>query len=110
MHDVKLRAGSSHAEEPRAPWTCRLPIGEVELALLSVPIEPACWPDGLTESEKAVARRLIRGRSYRDIARERGVSEETVSAQVTSMMRKLHVDSAHRLVARLAARQSGLES
>lgn len=107
MHDASLCTRDFPAEQPEVKRACRLPIGEVALTLFSVPSRPAVWPAELTESEQAVARHLIGGLSYRDIARRRGVSEETVSAQVSAMMRKLRVDSAHRLVARLAALRFG---
>jgi DNA-binding CsgD family transcriptional regulator len=64
--------------------------------------EPRSWPAGLSRSEREVAKLLIRGYSYAEIASYRGVSRETVSAQIRGMLRKLGVDSASRLVAFLA--------
>lgn len=77
-------------------------LADEAIRLISLPTEPGEWPRALSPSEREVARLLIRGRSHEEIARLRGVSGETVSAQVRAMLRKLGVDSASRLVAVLA--------
>lgn len=80
----------------------RITVGAGELRVASVPCEPPSWPSALSPSEREVARCLIRGWSHACIAAERGVTTDTVSAHVSSMIRKLNVDSVHRLVATLA--------
>lgn len=80
-----------------------LPVGEIGLQVVSIPAEPFAWPRRLTSAEREVARLLVRGCSYREMARARGVSEETISAHVSSLMRKTGADSAARLVAYLCA-------
>jgi DNA-binding NarL/FixJ family response regulator len=72
------------------------------LHLLSIPAEPCEWPKELSAAEREVTRLLIRGWCYEDIARRRGVSRETVSAQIRAVLRKLGVDSTPQLVAYLA--------
>lgn len=74
----------------------------LSFGLLSVAVEPRRWPEALTQAERDVARHLIRGHSYRRIARARNVSEYTISVQVSAMLAKLRVGSAGELVALLA--------
>lgn len=88
---------SSHSKSDEAG-------GAIELAVLSVPVEPASWPEELTDAERDVARRLICGRAYADIAEERGTSRHTVSSQISSMLDKLGVASTSELIALLARR------
>ena len=83
-------------------------MGDVELLVVSVPGEPRNYPDALTDSERNVARLLVRGWSYRAIAEARSVSENTVSAQVSSIMKKLGKESAHGVVAALASHRPGI--
>ena len=85
----------------RAETDARL-IPDGAIRLVSLPTEPGEWPRALSPSEREVARLLISGCSHEEIARLRGVSPETVSAQVRAMRRKLGVDSASRLIAYLA--------
>lgn len=73
------------------------------MRVVSIPAEPCTWPAALTPAEREIARLLVRGHSYRDMARARGVSVYTISAHVSSLMRKTGADSAARLVARLCA-------
>jgi NarL family two-component system response regulator LiaR len=47
----------------------------------------------LTSRESDVLRQLARGLSNRDIARELGISDETVKSHVTSVLAKLRVES-----------------
>jgi DNA-binding NarL/FixJ family response regulator len=50
-------------------------------------------PTALTPAEAEVLRDLVRGLSNRDIAAQRGVSVHTVTKQVSSVLRKLGVQS-----------------
>ena len=50
---------------------------------------PAC----LTPAERRVVQALVEGKSYRAIARERGVSAHTVAGQLAATYRKLEVQS-----------------
>jgi DNA-binding NarL/FixJ family response regulator len=77
-------------------------IGNAELAVFSLPAEPAVWPSTLSPSERAVVRGLLRNRSNREIARARGVSEATVHSQIRQVLAKMEVGSASELVSRLA--------
>ena len=88
------------------PRVTRLSGGGVPLHVLSVPREPAHWPESLTEAERSVARHLVLGRSYTAIAHERGVRPDTVATQVSAMLDKLEVESAAQLVALLAGERS----
>jgi DNA-binding NarL/FixJ family response regulator len=85
------------------PLQNRLTVGELELRVVSLPSEPRKLPEALTPSERDVVRLLVRGMSYRQIAKARGVTEDTVSAQVSATMAKLAVESAHGIVAKLAS-------
>jgi DNA-binding NarL/FixJ family response regulator len=58
-------------------------------------------PPCLTAAERRVVRALVEGKSSRAIARERGVSSNTVSVQLAAMYRKLHVQSRTELLVAL---------
>ncbi|MFK7853836.1 MAG: helix-turn-helix transcriptional regulator [Granulosicoccus sp.] len=58
--------------------------------------------DTLTESENEVARLVVRGLSYKEIARIRGRSFSTIDHQLRSIRRKLSVSSTAELVSLLA--------
>lgn len=81
-------------------------VGGLKVASLSVSLEPAQWPDSLTSAEREVARRLVRGETYDEIAERRKTSASTVSSQVRAVFEKLGVGSASELVAWLARRMS----
>jgi DNA-binding NarL/FixJ family response regulator len=57
----------------------------------------------LTTAEAAVAELLCEGRTRAQIARARGVSENTVKSQIRQIFRKLNVDSRVELVRRWCA-------
>jgi DNA-binding NarL/FixJ family response regulator len=64
-----------------------------EFAVLTFPLAPITLPDSLTEAERSVARALLAGESNAQIAAARHTSVRTIVSQVSSLMRKLHVQS-----------------
>jgi DNA-binding NarL/FixJ family response regulator len=74
--------------------------GDEGLALTYGTLE---WPlpPCLTAAERRVVRALVDGKSPRAIARERGVSSNTVSAQLATTYRKLQVQSRTELLVAL---------
>jgi DNA-binding NarL/FixJ family response regulator len=56
----------------------------------------------LTNAERHVARAVLEGRSQREIALERGVSERTIASQVANVYRKLSVSGRRELTAKIA--------
>jgi len=96
---------SYHWSEGRSSSGARasaLCLADIDLQLISIPAEPSRWPDCLSATERAVARHLIHGDSYCAIAAAREISEDTVSAHVSAVMKKLNVRSAAQIVAILA--------
>ena len=86
-------------------------VGDIELGVFSVSLEPAAWPEALSRSERAVVRGLVRDRTHREIARMRGVSEATIHEQVRRVLAKMEVSSTSELVSLLARDRSiGTES
>jgi DNA-binding CsgD family transcriptional regulator len=59
----------------------------------------------MTEAEREITRRLIRGDTYAEIAVRRGVSEHTVANQVCALLDKLNAESTSALISRLAELQ-----
>lgn len=55
----------------------------------------------LPAAELAVVRRLIEGRSYAEIAEERGTSTRTIANQITAVFRRLRASGRNELVQRL---------
>jgi len=53
--------------------------------------------DQLTAREREVLRHIARGYTYRDIARELGISVKTVESHVSSVLRKLQLANRHQL-------------
>ena len=77
-----------------------------ELALLSFPISQAVVPKALTVAEQDVALQVYAGATNKQIAEARGVSPKTISNQLESIYRKLHVSSRAELVLRLGGKRS----
>ncbi len=63
----------------------------------------------LTNRERALVTEILAGRSNRAIARNLGISEQTVRNQLTTLFRKAGVSSRLELAARFAARWSDAE-
>jgi DNA-binding NarL/FixJ family response regulator len=61
--------------------------------VLTFPLAPITLPDSLTEAERSVARALLAGESNAQIAAARHTSVRTIASQVSSLMRKLRVQS-----------------
>jgi DNA-binding NarL/FixJ family response regulator len=53
--------------------------------------------DQLTPREREVLRLIARGYSYKEIARDLGISAKTVESHVSSVLRKLQLSSRHQL-------------
>jgi DNA-binding NarL/FixJ family response regulator len=71
-------------------------LGEVELAIVSYPIDaerlgPALGR--LTDAEQDVLARILRGERNAAIAAARGTSVPTVKKQISSLLRRLRVSS-----------------
>jgi DNA-binding CsgD family transcriptional regulator len=79
-------------EPPGDLEAAMLDVGGDEYLLLTFPTEGNDFSN-LTESEREVATELLRGRSYREIARIRGTKVGTVANQVRSLFRKLAIRS-----------------
>ena len=104
---LKRREELTEALAPAALVHARItPVGgeDARLVVASSPSDP---PESallaLTAAEKAVARALLGGASYREIARARDTSERTVANQVQSIYTKLAVSSRAELAAKLRA-------
>ena len=80
----------------RAQW---VRVGGDDLAVVGISIDDSPPLDGLTEAEKDVALRLLRGQSNAEIAQHRGTKLRTVANQVGSIFRKIGVSSRAELVA-----------
>lgn len=72
---------------------------------------PDVWlRDSLTTAERRIVRALLDGKSYAEIAQERGRSIRTIANQVSSVFRKLGVSGRGELVSRIVrGPTSGLE-
>jgi DNA-binding CsgD family transcriptional regulator len=73
-------------------------------------IAPAFAADGLTETERRVARLVIQGCTNREVARAMFVTENTVQTHVRHIFQKLGVRSRTELAARLLSAPDGAAS
>jgi DNA-binding CsgD family transcriptional regulator len=85
-------AAKPEIEPPRDLEAAMLDVGGDEYLLLTFPTDGNDLSN-LTESEREVATELLRGKSYREIARIRGTKVGTVANQVRSLFRKLEIRS-----------------
>jgi DNA-binding CsgD family transcriptional regulator len=85
-------AARPEIEAPAGLEAATFDVGGEEFLLLTFPTE-ASDLSNLTESEREVATELLRGKSYREIARIRGTKVGTVANQVRSIFRKLEIRS-----------------
>jgi DNA-binding NarL/FixJ family response regulator len=87
-------ASTARPEIPAPPdlEAAMLEVGGDEYLLLTFPTEGNDFSN-LTESEREVATELLRGKSYKEIARIRGTKVGTVANQVRSLFRKLAIRS-----------------
>src|SRR5262245_8292819 len=90
--------GRTRNEEARAT---RFTVGDVDIAVLSVPAHVVSDDVNLTAAERDVARLLARGLSNARIARLRRTSTRTVANQVASLLRKVGAESRADLVRHL---------
>ena len=81
------------AKVPRGLRAARIRLEDDEFAVLTFPLAPITLPDSLTEAERSVARALLAGESNAQIAAARHTSVRTIASQVSSLMRKLRVQS-----------------
>lgn len=86
------------ARERNGIRVLRLTLGRTELAVVGEPLASA--PPELTEAEREVLRRILRGESNAEIAAARQTSLRTVANQVGAIFRKLGVSSRGELAAR----------
>jgi DNA-binding NarL/FixJ family response regulator len=75
------------------------------LRVVSMPRPDLALEKVLPGAELAVIRSLVEGRTYRDIARQRGTSTRTVANQISAVFRRLHVSGRNELVQRLSSEQ-----
>ena len=87
-------------EPPRALTAETFTLGGLELVVLKYSIAPEPAAPNLTHAERQVVRLLIQGLGTKDIARERGVSLNTVSNQLASIYRKCGVNTREELLAK----------
>jgi DNA-binding CsgD family transcriptional regulator len=78
-----------------------LRLGDVELAVVSIPQPDPQRFGQLTPAEVEVVRLVLDGLTNSEIAERRGVSDRTVANQLASVYRKLNVNSRAELVAAL---------
>jgi DNA-binding CsgD family transcriptional regulator len=77
-------------------------VGDVQFAVLSVPLHDGAALDALAPAEREVAVLAAAGLSNLAIARCKGKSVRTVANQMASILSKLRVGSRYELAARLA--------
>lgn len=80
----------------------RFELGDVELAVISVPRPDLAALSELTEAEREVAGYALEGLSNKGIAERRGTSDRTVANQLASIYRKLEINSRAELAAYVA--------
>lgn len=85
---------------PRALTAETFTLGGLELVVLKYSIAPEASVPNLTGAERQVVTLLIQGLGTKAIARERGVSLNTVSNQLASIYRKCGVNSREELLAK----------
>jgi len=91
------------APEPRPePRVATFQLGDVQCAVLSVPLQECAAMNALTRAEREVAALAAAGLSNLAIARCRGRAIRTVANQMASILHKLGVASRYELAARLA--------
>ncbi|MHB8417534.1 MAG: response regulator transcription factor [Myxococcales bacterium] len=84
----------------------RFSLGGRRFAALVEELGAGAAPGSVTPAEREVACLLCRGASNQAIAAQRGTSLRTVANQVSSLMRKLGVDSRVQLALRLCPSRS----
>jgi DNA-binding CsgD family transcriptional regulator len=89
---------------PRELEAFTFSVEDDEYALFVFPMEEIEPPQGLTRTEREVARALFQGKSNADIGRERGTSPRTIANQLRSIYGKLGVSGRVELIQRCTAR------
>lgn len=87
-------------QPPRALTAETFTLGGLELVVLKYSVASEASVPNLSKAERQVVKLLIQGLGTKDIARERGVSLNTVSNQLASIYRKCGVNSREELLAR----------
>jgi DNA-binding NarL/FixJ family response regulator len=100
LTDIADLVTCARSRGPRfwAQW----PIGDQTLVALRYPIATADLMQALTPAEQAIAGGLLAGKSYSELAEERGSSRRTIANQAVALYAKLGVHGRLELVARLA--------
>lgn len=83
---------------PREARVSRFSVDE-EYFVLSYPLHVVRLPDTLAPAERAIARRIVDGASFREIAAERRTSARTIANQSKAIYRKLGIGSRLELAA-----------
>jgi DNA-binding NarL/FixJ family response regulator len=105
--DPSIRLPSA-LEGPKGLEAVAFDLAGDEFLLLTFPADRTHFGN-LTSAEQEIASELLRGKSYRQVARLRGSKYGTVANQIRSIFRKLQVHSRSEL-ARAATAKSRLES
>ena len=101
-------AGTENAPEVEPGRVSFIRLGEVELAVVSYPIDVARLGSllgGLTDAEQDVLAHILSGESARAIAAARGTSVPTVKKQISSLFRRLGVTSRAEVAALFGGRR-----
>jgi DNA-binding CsgD family transcriptional regulator len=102
MAAKRTKAPTPPREPAAQPRVITFRVGDVQFAVLSVPLHDGAAMDGLTQAEREVAVLAAAGLSNLAIARCKGKALRTVANQMASIMSKLRVGSRYELAARLA--------
>lgn len=73
--------------------------GEGGYVIVALPVAAGQWQRELTDAERDIAARILRGESNRDIAERRGTSVRTVANQIAGLYHKLGIASRAELAA-----------
>jgi DNA-binding CsgD family transcriptional regulator len=88
----RARPPRPELDPPRDLEAAKFEVGGEEFLVLTFPNDAIDFAN-LTDSEREVATELLRGKSYREVARIRGTKVGTVANQVRSIFRKLSIRS-----------------
>lgn len=89
---------------PKRRDVSRIAIGDQELLVVELDDQPPPL-DELTESENAIVRMVVAGKSNKEIAAARDVSAKTVANQLRAIYEKLSIASRFELVALVESRR-----
>ena len=104
VHPLLMLAARAAAEATLvvARYSTQADEANGELRVISTPRPDLALATLLPEAELAVICSLVEGRSYQEIARQRGTSTRTVANQISAVFRRLRVSGRNELVQKLA--------